>query len=75
MEKDPERGYDSLATFEEILQIAQEKQVFINWYTGLMKWMQYLEALGWEFYSKEPVYEIAAIFFVYYDVVIIFRQL
>ena len=27
MEKDPERASDSLVTFEEILQIAQEKKV------------------------------------------------
>ena len=27
MEKDPERGSDSLITFEEILQLAQEKKV------------------------------------------------
>lgn len=30
LEKDPERGRDSLVTFEEILQIAQEKQVYLS---------------------------------------------
>jgi DNA repair exonuclease SbcCD nuclease subunit len=30
MEKDPERRSDSLVTFEEILQLAQEKKVLIH---------------------------------------------
>lgn len=32
MAKDPERGRDSLVTFEEILQIAQEKKAIILLY-------------------------------------------
>lgn len=37
MEKDPERGNDSLTTFEEILQIAQTNKVLPAWHAIFIK--------------------------------------
>ena len=41
MAKDPERGRDSLVTFEEILQIAQEKKAIILLYIDSTIFIRY----------------------------------